>query len=562
MLRNLHVKNLALIKEIDVDFKEGLSVLTGETGAGKSIIIGSLQLALGQKLPKEMLKDNDEASLVEIVFETDAEKVNPLFDEWGIDAEDGTIVISRKIDNGRSSFRINGQTVTASQIRLCTEGLIEIHGQHENQKLLNNESQLELIDEFGGEKLAEAKNDVKEAFKKYRLLQKKAKEETLDEDERKRRVDFLEFQINEIEEASLKEGEDEELELLYKKLSNARRITETLTLVHDSCGYDSSEGAGEAIGNALQELESIVKYDEQLSSLCEDLGTIDGLLNDFNRDLASYLSDLDEDPSLFSKTEERLNTINHLKAKYGSSVEKIAASLEEKKEELKELEAYAENRQRLSEELKKAEASLFSATSFLTTVRKETAGLFEKEAQEQFRDLNFARADFEVEFTDKTDYTENGRDSIEFMIATNPGEPLRPLRKVASGGELSRIMLGIRTMFASRDNIETLIFDEIDTGISGRTAQKVAEKLNVVSRNRQAICITHLPQIAAMADQHYVISKEISSESTRTSINALNDEDAILELARLTGGAEIKESTLEAAREMKALCADIKSGGA
>lgn len=559
MLRNLHVKNMALIREIDVEFSDGLSIMTGETGAGKSIIIGSLQLALGQKLPREMNKD--ETSLVEVVFENDNPDVTGLLEDWGIDTEDGIIVISRKIDHGRSAFRINGSSVTAAQIRACTGNLIEIHGQHENQKLLNNESQLLLVDEFGGRKLEEAKEQVKEAYARYRALLKKSREGLMDESERERRLDFLQFQIREIEEASLREGEDEELELQYKKLSHVRHLTETLNEIHAGCAYEGESAAGERIGSSLRALENLTKYDSDLDEMAEALRTIDELLNDFNRDLSSYLSQLDDDPEILSRTEERLDNINRLKSKYGSSVSKILLSLEDKKKELGELEAYADRRQELDEELGKACQELEKAEDELTELRKEASGRFAREASAQLQDLNFARADFEISFSEKSTDSENGRDVIEFLIATNPGEPLLPLRKVASGGELSRIMLGIRTMFASRDKTGTLIFDEIDTGISGRTAQRVAEKLAVVGREHQTICITHLPQIAAMADHHYAIIKEVAGGVSETTIRQLGEDETVKELARLTGGAEITDSTLASAREMKNMSNKIKNGG-
>ncbi|MDO4477777.1 MAG: DNA repair protein RecN [Lachnospiraceae bacterium] len=556
MLRNLHVKNLALIREIDVDLSDGLTVLTGETGAGKSIIIGSIQLALGGRTGREVRKDADEPSLVELVFESDNKALLALLEEWGIDSEDGVIVISRKIDGNRSVYRINGTTVTASQVRACTAGLIEIHGQHENQQLLNNTSQLALVDEFGGDAIASLRRKTAEAFRTCKALRRQLADSEMDEEERVRRLDFLSYEIEEIENADLKDNEDEELEHLYKKLSNARQLTSSVAEIYSRCGYEDAAGAGEQIGRALHELESIVRYDEALADMAETLTTIDGLLNDFNRDLSRYMSDLEEDPQLFAETEERLNTINKLKARFGQTLEAIKASYEERIRERDALMDYAARRLTLENELHQAEDHLQACADKLTKARLEAARIFEKEASGQLADLNFARADFEISFSKKETCTDNGQDDIEFMIATNPGEPLLPLRKVASGGELSRIMLAIRTIFADKDETGTLIFDEIDTGISGRTAQKAAEKLKVVGRSHQTICITHLPQIAAMADHHYAIVKDIADDHAATKITPLDEEASVDELARLLGGAIINDTTRQAAREMKAMSPD------
>ena len=550
MLRNLHVKNLALIREIDVDFAEGLNILTGETGAGKSILIGSIELALGGRLSKDLIREGDPPALIEIVFDTEDEAVLKKLEEAGIETEDGLLILSRRIENGRSSFRLNGTTVPASVVKECTGSLLEIHGQYDNQTLLKTSGQLKYVDLFGGSAVADARAKVREAHRRYFDLKEKEKNTDISEEERLRRMDFLRFEISDIEDAAVKDGEDEETEALYKKLRNARLIIESAVKAHQLTGYDSAGGAGESVGYAVRELDSVRRYDPALESLSEALGQIDSLLNDFNRDLSAYINDLEDDPGLFKETEDRLNEINRLKAKYGPEIPDITRRLEEKKAELIRMESFEEERRKLLSDLRDAERDLETASMELTAARKTAAKAFEKQASSHFLDLNFPRADFEIAFRKKDICTENGADEIEFMIATNPGTPLMPLREVASGGELSRLMLGIRALFATRDETGTLIFDEIDAGISGRTAQCVAEKLGVVSRSHQTICITHLPQIAAMADHHYAIIKDVSLDKAVTRIEALDETASADELARLIGGAEITGNTREAAREM------------
>jgi DNA repair protein RecN (Recombination protein N) len=559
MLRNLHIRNLALIREIDVDFGPGLNILTGETGAGKSIIVGSVMMALGSKFSRSMLREGAPFALVEMVFETDDPATLEKLEEMGIEPEDGVILISRRMEEGKSVCRINGFTSTTAQVRECAACLIDIHGQHEYQQLLRSGRQLEMLDEFGSERIAPQKEKVASDYGRYAELKKKMGETGISEEERLRTISFLEFEINEIEEADLRPGEDEELEKTYRRLSNSKRIAETMGEVHELTGYDSGEGAGESIGRALKELEGISEYDSDIEELCSSLRTVDGLLNDFNREASDYIGGLTFEEESFGETEERLNTVNRLKAKYSDSIEGILEALAAKKKKHDELEDYAEGRKKLTAEFRASEDALRKSSETLTKLRKETAASFEKEAQAQFLDLNFAKADFAISFGETAGFTANGKDNVDFLICTNPGEPMMPLNKIASGGELSRIMLGIRTMFAARGDTGTLIFDEIDAGISGRTAQKVAEKLSVVSRSHQTLCITHLPQIAAMADGHYAITKEVSDTEAVTRIDALSEEESVKELARLLGGARLTESTFDTAREMKEMCRQYKA---
>ncbi len=556
MLRNLHIKNLALIREVDVDFNPGLNILTGETGAGKSIIIDSIGMALGGKPVRRLIRDDAPSGLVELVFEVSNPETEAALAAMDIAAEDGVILISRKMQGNRSTIRINGETRTAADARAVGSLLLDIHGQSEHQKLLRTDHQLDLIDSYGREEIREALLKVRESYKVYAELKKKLGSGEMSEEERNRRMSFLEFEIEDIESAGLKEGEDEELEALYRKMKNARRIVTAVNEAHTLTGYE--EGAGDEIGRAVKELDSVSEYDEEIAGLLNTLSEIDDLLNDFNREVAAYADSLDFEESAFAETEERLDLINRLKAKYGRTISDILIAKEEKEEELSALRDYEEERIRLKKKFARAEEALGEASRELSVLRKRYAEEFSRKVVDQLRELNFAKADFAVHFEETAGYTANGCDAVSFMIATNPGEPRRELSKVVSGGELSRIMLGIKTIFAADDKTETLIFDEVDTGISGRTAQMVAEKMSAIARDRQVLAITHLPQIAAMADTHYAITKELSDSSAITKIEALSEEESVLELARLIGGEKITENTLKSSREMKEMCRQMK----
>ena len=558
MLRNLHIKNLALIREIDIDFAEGLNILTGETGAGKSIIIDSVNLALGGRAVRSLVRDDADYGLVELLFEVDDAETISSLREMDVDPEDGVILISRKMKGTRSIFRINGETRPHGDVRECASLLLDIHGQSEHQKLLGSDHQLSLLDAYGRDEILLAKERVAAEYSIYSALKKKLESEEMSEEERNRQKSFLEFEVNEISSAGLVPGEDEQLEKTYKKLANSKKIVEAVGSAHDLTGYDSQDSAGDSIGRAIRCLEGVSSYDSDVEELLAMLSSVDDLLNDFNRSLSDYLEGLEFADEAFAETETRLDLINHLKSKYGRTVDDILAVLEEKKEQLTAIENYEEERAALYRKYAASEKKLETASAELTALRKKTAEAFSEGVRKQLSDLNFARADFEIRFNEPGAYSANGRDRIDFMIATNPGEERRILKNVVSGGELSRIMLGIKTMFAAGDRTGTLIFDEVDTGISGRTAQKVAEKMAVISRGRQVLCITHLPQIAAMADTHYGITKDVSGGSAVTRIEVLDDRESEEELARLLGGAEITQNTQKNAREMKEMCRHYK----
>ncbi len=553
MLIHLHVKNLALIEDIEVEFGPGLNILTGETGAGKSVLLGSMQLILGGRTARDMIRTGASCALVELLFQVENKKAEQALNSLGIFTEEGQVLLSRKIMDGRSINKINGETCTVGQMKAAAECLLDIHGQHEHQSLLYQEKQLEILDAYGREKIRPAKEAVRRSYEEYRKYMRALKELDTDEEQRNREKAFLEFEISEIEKAHLVPGEDEELETLYRRLNNGKLILETLQSVHSLTGYDSGQGAGEAVGTGVRELLRVTEYDTQLESMAETLQEIDGLLNDFNRELSSYVEDLSFDDETFYETEKRLDQINGLKAKYGRTIEEILEYQNTQQQKLEKLARYEENFLEARQNLKKAEEQLEKDSYVLSEIRKDYSKTLTEKIIEGLRDLNFLDVKFRIDFQRKQEFTDNGYDSIEYEISTNPGESVKPLGRIVSGGELSRIMLAIKAILADRDQIETLIFDEIDTGISGRTAQKVSEKMAVIGSCHQVLCITHLPQIAAMADTHFEIEKHQKGSETITEIHPLGERESVRELARLLGGAEITEAVLKNAMEMKEL---------
>ena len=563
MLTHLHVKNLALIREAEIDFTEGLNILTGETGAGKSIVIGSVSLALGGRVAKDMVRPGADYGLAELVFLVNRKKQREQLLELGITPEDDTVIISRKILEGRSINKINGETVTLSQLKEAAALLIDIHGQHEHQSLLQKKKHLEILDEFAKEELEPVKEKLAAAYREWKDLKKTLSEAQMDEESRLREISLLEFETDEIEKAELTEGEDEELERRYRRMTNGRRLLEAAGNAYALTGYEEETGAGTAVGRAVRELQSVLSLeDEELSALASQLSDVDGLLNDFNRELSDYLTSLEFDEREFTETEERLNQLNYLKSRYGHTIGEILAYQQKQQERLAALQDYDRYLQELEERLGQAEWELGELCERASEIRKRFAEVLCGKIREHLQDLNFLNVEFEMSFEELPEYTAQGRDSAEFLISTNPGEPLRPLMKIASGGELSRIMLAIKTVLADRDEIDAVIFDEIDVGISGRTAQKVSEKMMLIGRTRQVICITHLAQIAAMADSHYRIEKTVEDGGTRTQIRRLDERESVEELARILGGAEITDAVLQNAGEMRTLAQEKKQSAA
>lgn len=556
MLQNLHVKNLALIEEENITFLDGLHILSGETGAGKSIILGALNLALGAKADKDMLRDSNAEGLVEVIFEVTKEEQRKALEALDIVPYDDQVILTRKITENRSVAKINGEAVPAQRLKDVGAIFLDIYGQHEHQSLLQKRKHLELLDEYAKKEVQPIKEQLKTAYHRYVEKQKEWEASNTDESQRNRELSFLEHEVNEILSAGLKAKEDEELEGLYRKMSNSKKIMEALGTAYEQTG---NRGASDGIGRAIRELRAVAEYDEAIRNMVETLDDVDALLNDFNRDLSQYMSDAEFDAGSFSEVEQRLNTINRLKDKYGVTVEEILANCEEKQKRMEQLQGYESYLEQLKKEFYSAEKEVETLSSQLSHIRKENALKLCAQVKENLLDLNFLDVSFEMKFAPLGHFSSEGFDDAEFMICLNPGEPLRPLKDVASGGEMSRVMLAVKTVLAENDSIDTLVFDEIDAGISGRTAQAVSEKLSVVAKNHQVICITHLPQIAAMADQHYLIEKEVLNGSTVSSIQALSYHDSVRELARMLGGSTITQAVIDNAKEMKELAANQKN---
>ena len=547
MLLELHVKNLALIEKADVEFGEGLNILTGETGAGKSIIIGSVTMALGGKAPKGSIRPGADYAYIELVFSVTGEEKRKALRELDVEpTEDGLVIISRKLTSARSISRINDETVTMARLSQITGLLLDIHGQHEHQSLLYKSKHLEILDAYVKAATQPVKQTIADRYRIYRSLEEKLRGFDLDAESRIREADFLRFEIEEIEASALKEGEEEELTSVYRRYSHSRRIAECL-----GAAYEAVEG--EWLARALKEVEQASEYDESLGGVRDQLYDADSILRDAGREMSSYLDSMEMDEETFRKTEERLDLIHNLQAKYGPTVETIFQKLEQKKKRLGELEDYDAHKKRMEQELEECRNGLEKLCTQLTGIRKKASRTLVKKIKQCLVDLNFLDVEFDMEFEKLDHFTPSGWDGAQFLISTNPGQPMRPLKDVASGGELSRIMLAIKTVLADSDDIPTLIFDEIDTGISGRTAQKVSEKLMLIARSHQVICITHLPQIAAMADSHFEIAKSASQGRTITTIRLLDRQASVEELARLLGGARITEAVLKNAGEMKEL---------
>lgn len=557
MLLNLHVKNFAIIDEIDVCFKDHLNILTGETGAGKSIILGSINIALGGKVSKEIIRKGAEYALVELVFQIDDLHTIEKLEELDITVEDNQIIISRKIMNGRVINKINGENVPTLMLKKVAELLLDIHGQHEHQSLLYKTKHLSIVDHYAKNELGDSKKELLSLYREYQELVKEIENASISEDQKLREVSFLEYEIQEIENAKLKIGEDEELYTEYKRLANANTISENVNAIYELTS-GSSSSVSDSISRSVRLMQKVSEYDSQLSQFCDQLMDIEGIVTDFNRDLQDYVSNLEYDPYEFTRIEERLNLINMLKAKYGNSIEEILSYLANAREKLDKYTAYDDYVASLEVKKKEFEVRLEEMSQRISDIRKKNAIELNEKITEALQDLNFMNVNFVISMNRLPRYTEQGYDEVEFLISTNLGEDVKPLAKVASGGELSRIMLAIKSVLADQDAVGTLIFDEIDVGISGRTAQKVSERMAVIAQKHQVLCITHLPQIAAMADAHFIIEKTDVAMRTTTTIYELDEDKSAEELARMLGGAVITDAVLHNAKEMKELANKTK----
>ena len=559
MLLNVHIKNIALIDDANVNFTDNLNILTGETGAGKSIIMGALKIGMGDKLPKDIVREADKEGFCQLLFLVDDEQVLEQIRQIGIEpTDDGEILITRRIMNSRTINTINDMAVTAAKLREVSAFLIDMHTQHQQQTLLKKNEHMKLLDKFGRSSIEPLRQETAKRHAEYETLVEQMNSLSMDEAERTRRAEFLKYQIAEIESANVKPGEDEDIEHQYNKMVNSRDIVAAASEVYSVTGYESQSSAGNEIGRVLGNLKGIKELDDEIDGLYGQLENIDALLNDFNVELSNYMQSMNFDDSEFREVESRLDVINDIKGKYGNTIDDVDRYLEESKAEYEKLSEYDEYIAELSGKINKAKKLMLDAADKLSVERKKQAKLMCREIKAALSDLSFMQVDFDMVFDRLSECTANGIDDCYFVISTNVGEKMRPLYDVASGGELSRIMLAVKSCMAAEDNIGTLVFDEIDVGISGRAAQAVAEKMALISRKHQVISITHLPQIAAMADSHYLIEKSADAGKTVTKIVRLSDAKSVTEIARLLGGASITDAVMGNALEMKQMAEKTK----
>ena len=550
MLTSLRIQNIALIDALEVEFSQGLNVLTGETGAGKSVIIGSIGIALGGKFDRELLRNPDKDGMVEVSFSLTKEEEDRIreADILPDDILDRELVITRKIRNNRVVNRINQETVPLGLLRDTAERLINLHAQHERTTLLKPARHMALLDAWSPA-VREEQKKVRELWQEKERLAKELEEMDQDPAERARKADFLRFQIGEIRDACLKPGEDEILEEEYLRMSHAEELQEICQEVSLLTGEDRSGGAAATIGQAARRLKELTRLDSS-SGLPDQLSEIESLLSDFNHSLSLYREESAFSPEELQKTEKRLDLINGLKAKYGRTIEDILSAGKELAGELAVLEGAEEKQETLKNELEKADRKLKEAAERLTEKRREAAGPLEEEIRKNLSEMNFSHVEFRIAVNEAAVISAQGKDEVCFMLSTNLGEEPRPLQKIASGGELSRVMLAIKAVLSDAEDTPTLVFDEIDTGISGITAQRIGGMLKKLAEERQLLVITHLPQIAALADAAYRIEKREEEGKTYTDITPLDEEGRVRELARLLGGDQITDAILKSAREL------------
>ena len=548
MLSQLFIKNIAVIESASIDFENGFNVFTGETGAGKSILIDAINAVLGGRTSRDLVRTGASKAFVSAVFSDISPKVKNILEELGYDSDEDDLLISREISSeGKNICKINARPATVSALKQLSCALIDVHGQHDSAILQNPELHIGYIDAYGNtsaELLSYA-----ESYKAMKETERAIKKISMDDSDKEARIDLLKYQIGEIESAAIEEGEEEELLALSKRIKSSENIMELVSgTVAALDGDDGSEGA-------LEELETVIKNAQQLAEYFPDFTEISEKfkssyyeLEEFANDVKNCADELDFDPNLQNRTEKRLDEIFRLKRKYGGSVEAMFAYYNKAKNELDGIEFSEERLEKLNKEYAVLKKAAEEKASVLTQKRLDAAKSFEHAVMNELSYLNMPNVRFSVNF-EHTDYFESGCDNIEFYIATNAGEPLKPLAKIASGCELSRIMLRIKNVLADKDEVGTLIFDEVDTGISGAAAQKVGKKLKQVSKGRQIICVTHLAQVAAFADNHLLISKATENERTFTSVTSLDKEGRICELARIMGG-EITDSLKNSAKEL------------
>lgn len=563
MLVELSIRNFAIIKSVTIPFQQGLNILTGETGAGKSIIIDALGLLLGERSSHEYVRYGEKKAEVEGLFEFETN--HPAFaicEQFGIAVEqDGALLVRREISNqGKSVIRINGQLITLAMLRELGPWLVNIHGQHDTIALMQANKHIEWLDAYGEKELELTKKEFGTLYTAYRKTRQDVERMSKNERELIQRIDLLSYQLDEIEGASLNPGEDEKLIQLRKKWSNMEKVFSGLQDAYRSL-YGEHRGM-DWLGHAMSELERVSQYDEQIELIVENIRSAYYQVEDALHQMRQVKDSLEFQPEELSEVERRLDLIQGLKRKYGKSVDEILEYAATIQDELDEIRNFDSRLQQLQDKLHELAADLAVEALEMSAIRKNLAVKLSLAIEEQLRELHMERARFQIDVRQEHDESgievegikrridASGIDMVEFMIAPNPGEPLRPLAKIASGGELSRVMLAIKAILATTDQVQTLIFDEVDTGVSGRVAQAIAEKLAKVGDNRQVLCITHLPQVASFADAHFVIHKEMNDRETTTQVQLLHEEERVVELARMLGGAIVTDTTKDHAREM------------
>ncbi len=562
MLTNIHIENYALIDCLDIDINEGLNIITGETGAGKSIILGAIGAALGAKINSDVIRAGEEYSFISVSFHiNDADKLKALTELDAVDLSDGDIIVTRKIFPARSVFKINGVTVSAAQVRSLSSLIIDIHSQRDNLLLLKTENQLKLVDSFGDDEFRKLMDRQKSLYEEYTECNSKLANIGDDASLREREISLLQYEIKEIEEASLTVEEDEELEEKFSKMSYLEKIRRGVAESLQSL-ESGDVNSIDLLGKAIKSLGDAINYDKDLVQIYDALKEAESILSDASGDLYSYIENNEMDEEEFARITNRIDLYNTLKRKYNGSVKGILEALDEKIERLDTLINSDEYITKLKDRINELIDEINQVCQSLHDKRVGIAEHLQSLIMSEMTDLNFNNVQFLIEVRKNDTFSSNGYDSVEFLISLNSGEDVKPLKNIASGGEISRIMLAIKSVIADRDITGTMIFDEIDTGISSRTAQYVAEKMHNISKSHQIICITHLPQIAAMADTHFYVYKEVSDNKTITCMRELDEESQINELARFLGGSKITENVMENAKEMKQLANDYKVNNA
>ena len=559
MITSLRIQNVALIDEVSVEFAPGLNILTGETGAGKSIVVDSLGFLLGGRPARDFVRTGADFAHVEGIIETGG--LTEELSEFGIEADEGQLMLSRTMQAAKSTCRINGRPVTAGLLKDVATIFVDLHGQNEHQSLLDPLKQLKLVDGFCGNALAELKTVLDGLLVGYKKANKALKSIVGIGNQRQEQIDLLKYQLQEIMAANIRLGEDEELQEKKTRLGSLDNLLKNtvLALQHISeVEGVSAVPASLPIGLALQSTAELARLDPVLEGLHSKLQNIQSELGDIAWELGEYREKLDCDPGELEIVEARIDFLYHIKKKYGRTIQDVLGKKEEIERQLNALLNSDEEIKKLTKQLRELTAEITEVCDRMHEKRKLSAGYISKEVCKILREVGMESAEFAVEITRKKAFGPDGNNEAQFLISANQGEPLKPLRRIASGGEMSRVMLAIKTVMAEVDRVSTVIFDEVDAGISGRTAQKVAEKLAAISRHRQILCITHLPQLAAMADTHFQIEKSSNDMRTVTTVTALSEEKSVSELARLIGGRSITDSTIEAAKEMRAQAGILK----